>query len=100
MFEAYAGIGGAELPVDALLGRVADLRPRGDQRVDRGLRRHARGQGLPRQDAQFRFGHVEPTAVLGRKHQLYALGQAARLCGRKRPVGGVGMGIQIIADSD
>ena len=34
MFEAHAGIGGAERPVDALWGRVAVLRPRGD----RGLR--------------------------------------------------------------
>ena len=34
MFEAHAGIGGAELPMDALLGRVAGLRPRGHLRVD------------------------------------------------------------------
>ena len=65
MFEVHADIGGAELPVDAL-GRVG-ARPRGALRVDRGLRRHARGQGLPRQDAQLRFGPVEPTAVPGRK---------------------------------
>ena len=45
MFEAHAGVGSAELPVDALLGRVAGLRPRGDLRGDR---------GLPRQDAQLR----------------------------------------------
>ncbi len=51
MFEAHAGVGGAELPVDAFLGCVTGLRPRGD----RVLRRPARGQGLPRQDAQFRF---------------------------------------------
>ena len=43
-------------------------------RIDHVLRRPARGQGLPRQDAQFRFGPVEPAAVPGRKHQLYALG--------------------------
>ena len=74
MFEAYAGIRGAELPVDIFWGRVAVLRLRGDLRVDRGLRQHARGQGLPRQNAQFRFGHVEPTAGAGRKHQTYAPG--------------------------
>ena len=68
MFEAHAGVGGAELPVDALLGRVAGLHPRSGLRVDRGLRRHARGQGLPRQDAQFRFGPAELAAVLGRKY--------------------------------
>ena len=62
MFEVHAGVGGAELPVDALLGRVAGLRPRGDLR-DRVLRRSARGQGLARQDAQFRFGPMEPTAA-------------------------------------
>ena len=35
MFEAHTGVGGAELPVDALLGDVAGLRPRGDLRVTR-----------------------------------------------------------------
>ena len=38
MFEAHAGVRGAELPVDAFWGRVAGLRPRGDLRGDRGLR--------------------------------------------------------------
>ena len=38
---------------------------------DLGLRRSAQGQGLPRQDAQFRFGPVEPAAVPGRKYQPY-----------------------------
>ena len=85
MFEAHAGVGSAELPVDALLGRVAGLRPGGDLRVDRVLRRPAQGQNLARQDAQFRFGPVEPAAVPGRKHPLYAPGQAVRLGGRKRP---------------
>ena len=33
MFDAHAGIGGAELPMDVLLGRVAGLRPRGDLRM-------------------------------------------------------------------
>ena len=66
MFEVHAGVRGAELPVDAFWGRVASLRPRGDLRGDRGLRRPARGQGLTRQDAQFRFGPVEPAAVTGR----------------------------------
>ena len=85
MFEAHAGIGGAELPVDALLGGVASLRPRGDLRVNLVLRRHARGQGLPRQDAQFRFSPVEPAAVPGRKHQEDAPHQALGLGGRKGP---------------
>ena len=44
---------------------------------------------------------MEPAAVPGRKHSLYALDQAARLGGRKRPVKrGVGMGVQIVADPD
>ena len=55
--ETDADILGAELPVDARLDGVTVLRPSGDLRVDSGLRGHARGQGLPRQDAQFRFGH-------------------------------------------
>ena len=99
--ETDAGIGGAALPVNALLGRVAGLRPRGDLRGDRVLRGPARGQGLPRQDAQLRFGPVEPTAVPGRKHQLDALCQAARLGGRKRPEKrGVRVGVQIVTDQD
>ncbi len=38
MFEAHAGIGDAELPMDALLGCIAGLRPRGDRRMDIGMR--------------------------------------------------------------
>ena len=83
MFEAHAGVRGAELPVDALLSRVAGLRPRGDLCVNLGLRRPPQGQSLPRQDAQFRFGPIEPAAVPERKHPPYALGQALRLGGQK-----------------
>ena len=80
---------------------VAVLCLGGDPRVNRVLHRHARGQGLPRQDAQFRFGHVEPAAVPRRMHQLDALGQAVRFGGRKRPVKrGVGVGVQMVADPD
>ena len=85
MLEAYAGVGGAELPVDALLGRVAGLRPCGDLRVNLVLRGPARGQGLPRQDAQFQFGPVEPAAVPGRKHQADAPDPALGLGARKGP---------------
>ena len=91
MFEAHAGVGGAEQPVDALWGGVASLRPRGALR---------RNRGLPRQAAH-RSGPGESTAVPGRKPPLYALGLAARLGGRKCPVkGGVGMGVQRVADPD
>ena len=38
MFEARAGVRGAEPPVDALLGRVAGLRPRGALRGVRACR--------------------------------------------------------------
>ena len=56
---------------------------------------------LARQDAQFRFGPVEPAAVPGRKHQLYALGHAVRLGGRKRLVKrGVGVGVHMVTDPD
>ena len=85
MLETYAGVSGAELPVNALLGGVAGLRPGGDLRVNRVLRRPARGQSLPRQDAQFRFGPVEPAAVPGRKHQEDAPDPALGLGGRKGP---------------
>ena len=37
----------------------------------------------------------------GRKHQMYAPGQAARFGGRKHPVkGGVGVGVQMATDPD
>ena len=99
--EADTGVGGTELPVDALLGRVAVLRPRGDLRVNLILRGHARGQGLARQDAQLRFGPVEPAVVPGRKHQEDALGQAVRLGGRKGPgKRAVSVGVQVVADQD
>ena len=73
MFEAHAGVRGAELPVDACLGAwwaCAHAAPC--------AARPTRRQGLPRQDAQFQFGLVEPVAVPGRKHQPYALGQVPR----------------------
>ena len=61
----------------------------------------ARGQGLARQDAQFRFRPVEPAAVPGRKHQAYAPDPALGLGGRKGPAKrGVGMGVQVVADPD
>ena len=90
MFEAHAGVGGVALPVDALLGRVAGLRPRGDLRVPaRGPRPASACAGSGpaasgRSDLLW-LGHVEPAAVPGRKHQLDALGQAARLGQRKSP---------------
>ena len=99
LLEAHAGVRGTELPVDTRLDGVAGLRPRGDLRVNLFLRGHARGQGLARQDAQLRFGPVEPAAVPGRIHQTYALRQAARFGGREGVVErGVGMGIQVVAD--
>ena len=69
----------ARLIYCCLASRESGLQYRGpvrtvNLRIDRVLRRPARGQGLPRQDAQFRFGSVEPAAMSGRKHQLYALG--------------------------
>ena len=84
--------------MDALLGRVVVLRPSGALRVDGVLRGHARGQGACRvRTLQFRFGHVEPTAVPGRKHQLYAL----RLGGWKGPEErGVRMCVQVVTDQD
>ena len=45
MFEAHAGVRGAELPVDAFWGRVAGLRPRGDLRGDRAWRVRTRNSG-------------------------------------------------------
>lgn len=56
MFEMHAVIGGAELPINALLGRVTGLRPRGDLHMDR---------GLARQDAQFWFGPVGASCRIG-----------------------------------
>ena len=62
MFEAPAGIRGAELPVDACLGHVAGLRPRGDLglRGDRACRVRMLSSGSALWS--------QPAAVPGRKY--------------------------------
>ena len=71
----------------------------GHLRMDRGLRRHARNQGLTRQDAQFRFGPVEPSAGAGRKTPSVrsALGAALHRAGA-RGRKSAGMNVQVVVD--
>ncbi len=45
MFEAPAGVRGAERPMDAFWGRAAGLRPRGDLRGDKACRVRTRSSG-------------------------------------------------------
>ena len=66
-FEAAAGIGGGELPVDADLGGIAG----GGPGVHFGRQRRRIGQAavqtLAREHAELDFGDVEPAGVFGVK---------------------------------
>ena len=54
-------------------------------------------QALAGQHAEFRFGHVQPTAVLGRVRELKLVQQPARLRRRKRLVQrGAGVGVEVV----
>src|ERR1019366_9043224 len=63
-------------------------------------RRHP-SQTLTRQDGEFGFGHVEPTAVFGCVVPLKSFGQPPRFRGRKGLVqGGWFVGVEIVLHED
>ena len=87
MFEAHADVRGAALPVDACLGRVAGLRPRGALRGDRACRGRTLSSGsalwspLPCRDvnthrARWARGRASDSSYLT-VHQGRAAGTAA-----------------------
>ena len=97
--ELDAGIGGGELPVDPLLTLIAPGFPGlgfPTQGVEVG---YPAVQTLPGEDAEFQFGDIEPTAVLGGVVNLQPLCQAP---GRVRREGFVEraqlVGVEVIAD--
>ncbi len=99
--ELGAGVFCHQLSVYLPLTSLAVACPRkhlADQSCD------ARGTGpkaLPRQDTQFTFGTVEPTAMLGRGVNLQPLGPASRLFRRKDFVPRSDrMHVQLVPDED
>jgi hypothetical protein len=63
--QFYAGIGGGEVPIGFDMFFVSAVLPGGDL-LDQGqLVGDTPIEALTRQHAQFRFSHVQPTAVFG-----------------------------------
>src|SRR5271169_172905 len=92
-----AGVGGCELPVGFGVVLVAMVLPCGDFVGEDLLVGDAAIQTLRREHAEFGFGHVEPTAVLGRVVPFEALDEPARLSGGEGFVerGGL-VGVEIV----
>jgi len=78
-----AGVGGFELPVGLGVVLVAVVLPCVDFVGEDLLVGDAAIQTLRREHAEFGFGHVEPTAVLGRVVPFEALDQSSGFGGRK-----------------
>src|SRR5260370_30440452 len=74
-----AGVGGFELPVGLGVVLIAVVLPCGDFVGEDLLVGDAAIQTLRRDNAEFGFGHVEPTAVLGGVMPFEALDEPARL---------------------
>ncbi len=73
--------------------------PGGDFALEQGLGRNPLIQTLTRQDSQFGFHHIEPTAVLGRVMKLDALDQAPGFDRCKGFIEGRGrVNIQVVHD--
>src|SRR5439155_20058531 len=66
---------GGEVPLDANLFAIAAFLPGRGLRGYFALGGNAPVQTLAGQHTEFRLGHVEPTAMLGRMHQLQLLRQ-------------------------
>ena len=64
--EFDPSIGGGEAPVNGGPLDIAIMHPGGDLIDEGGFVRNAAVQALAGQDAEFRFGHVEPASMLGR----------------------------------
>src|SRR6476646_12243257 len=78
-FDACVGSG--ELPVCLGVVLVAVLLPGGDFLDQRLLVGDPPIEALARQDTEFRFGHIQPTAVLGRVMPFEPLDETACLGG-------------------
>ena len=78
-FQFDASIGGSELPVNFDDLAVALLFPSGNFRGEHRFVGYAAVETLPSKNAEFDFGHIEPTTMFGRVMELEAMGQAVRL---------------------
>src|SRR5690606_34503460 len=81
MGETPARLGDGEAPNDRCGGGIARRHPGGRLRLQRGAVWQAPVQALPRQHTEFEFGHVQPTAMLGRVVNLEALPEPEGLRG-------------------
>jgi len=86
VLEFDAGVCGRKVPVGLGMLGVAVAFPGGDFVNQRLLVGNAAVEALRGQDAEFGFGEVEPTAVLGSVVPFEALREAAGFGGRKRLV--------------
>ena len=76
-------ISSGKAPVNDLARPVALFGPRADLLAQRLKVGYPPVQALPGQHAEFQLGHVQPTAVLRRVHQLQLVQQRSRLGGRE-----------------
>ena len=83
MLEFDAGVCGCKVPVGPGMLGVAVRFPGGDFVNQRRFVGNAAVEALRAQNAEFGFGEVEPTAVLGSVVPFEALRQAAGFGGRK-----------------
>ena len=94
-----AGVVGGEAPLDGGVRRVAFLFQRPGFTGERVGITDAPIPTFPAEHAQFQFGHVEPTAMLGRVVKLQAFENAAGFGRRKGFVQGRRpMGVQVVQD--
>jgi hypothetical protein len=81
--QFYAGIGGGEVPIGFDMFLIAAVLPGGDFLSQGRLVGDASIETLTRQDAQFGFSHVQPTAVFGGVVPFEPLNGSAGLGGGK-----------------
>ncbi len=86
-----------EMPSDRRLGRIAFSLQSGDFLDQGGLVSDPPCQALALKYTELQFGHVQPTALLGRVMKLQPFEKASRLCGREGLIQRGGpMGVEII----
>ena len=83
MLQFCSSVVGFELPIDLGLLAVSFFLPGSGFVRKRLFVGNSPAKTLSRQNVQFDFGHVEPTAVLGRVNNLQTLDQPTSFLGRK-----------------
>src|SRR5262249_37778794 len=99
LFQFYSGVLGFELPVDAPLSLIPVDSPSHRTAGHFCLVGDAISQRLPRQDAQFRFRHVQPAPMFGGMNYLQFPRQPHRFLRLKGLIQGTQvMRIEVVAD--